>query len=55
MVSQSGQTIVEIPKAKYQAASAVDTTAAANSASSPTHGILERVLVSKADKVSKER
>ncbi|KOB75737.1 Methylcrotonoyl-coenzyme A carboxylase 1 alpha, partial [Operophtera brumata] len=49
----SGQTIVEIPKAKYQAASAVDPAAAANSASSPTHGILERVLVNTGDKVVK--
>lgn len=48
---QSGQTIVELPVPKYQAASGVDLAAAANSASSPTPGVLERVLVQKGDKV----
>lgn len=52
IVFQSGQTIVEIPKAKYQSIASVDSNAAANSASSPTQGILERVLVNKGDKVS---
>ncbi|XP_075982161.1 methylcrotonoyl-CoA carboxylase 1 [Anticarsia gemmatalis] len=50
---ENGQTIVELPRPKYQAASGVDAAAAANSASSPTPGILERILVSKGDKVVK--
>nr|XP_049697766.1 methylcrotonoyl-CoA carboxylase subunit alpha, mitochondrial [Helicoverpa armigera] len=49
---ENGQTVVELPRPKYQA-STVDAAAAANSASSPTPGVLERVLVSKGDKVVK--
>ncbi|KAF9415225.1 hypothetical protein HW555_007101 [Spodoptera exigua] len=49
---ENGQTVVELPRPKYQASS-VDSSAAANSASSPTPGVLERVLVSKGDKVVK--
>ncbi|XP_022823307.1 methylcrotonoyl-CoA carboxylase subunit alpha, mitochondrial [Spodoptera litura] len=49
---ENGQTVVELPRPKYQATS-VDTAAAANSASSPTPGVLERILVSKGDKVVK--
>lgn len=49
---QNGQTIVDLPRPKYQAVSGVDAAAAANSASTPTPGILERILVSKGDKVS---
>ncbi|KAF9814229.1 hypothetical protein SFRURICE_019504 [Spodoptera frugiperda] len=49
---ENGQTVVELPRPKYQASS-VDTAAAANSASSPTPGVLERILVTKGDKVVK--
>lgn len=50
---ENGQTIFELPKPKFQAASSVDAAAAANSASSPTPGVLERILVQKGDKVVK--
>lgn len=50
---ENGQTVVELPMPKFQAASGVDAAAAANSASSPTPGILERILVNKGDKVVK--
>lgn len=49
---ENGQTVVELPRPKFQASS-VDTAAAANSASSPTPGVLERILVTKGDKVVK--
>lgn len=50
---ENGQTIVELPRPKFQAGSGVDAASAANSASSPTPGILERVMVNKGDKVVK--
>ncbi|XP_026726113.1 methylcrotonoyl-CoA carboxylase subunit alpha, mitochondrial [Trichoplusia ni] len=49
---ENGQTIVELPRPKYRAV-AGDAGAAGNSASSPTPGVLERILVSKGDKVVK--
>ncbi|CAB3237338.1 unnamed protein product [Arctia plantaginis] len=50
---ENGQTVVELPRPKFQAASGADAAASANSASSPTPGILERILVNKGDKVVK--
>ncbi|XP_045451385.1 methylcrotonoyl-CoA carboxylase subunit alpha, mitochondrial [Melitaea cinxia] len=50
---QYGQTVVNLPRPKYQELSGADATASADSASSPTPGVLERVLVNKGDKVVK--
>ncbi|XP_047539548.1 methylcrotonoyl-CoA carboxylase subunit alpha, mitochondrial isoform X2 [Vanessa atalanta] len=49
---ENGQTVVNLPRPKYQALAA-DATASADSACSPTPGVLERVLVNKGDKVVK--
>ncbi|XP_046971234.1 methylcrotonoyl-CoA carboxylase subunit alpha, mitochondrial [Vanessa cardui] len=49
---ENGQTVVTLPRPKYQALAA-DATASADSACSPTPGVLERVLVNKGDKVVK--
>ncbi|XP_026323675.1 methylcrotonoyl-CoA carboxylase subunit alpha, mitochondrial isoform X2 [Hyposmocoma kahamanoa] len=49
---ENGQTVVELPRPKYQAASGADAAANANNASSPTPGVLERVLVNNGDKQS---
>ncbi|KAG6462094.1 hypothetical protein O3G_MSEX013049 [Manduca sexta] len=51
--SESGQTVFETPRPRHQAAAGADAAAAANSASSPTPGVLEKILVSKGDKVVK--
>lgn len=51
-VLQNGQTVLEVAPPKYQAATGADAAAAADSASSPTPGVLERVLVNKGDKVT---
>ncbi|CAH2068718.1 unnamed protein product, partial [Iphiclides podalirius] len=50
---ESGQTVLHLPQPKYQAAAGGDETASADSACSPTPGVLERILVSKGDKVVK--
>lgn len=50
---QNGQTVVELPRPKYQAARSADAAADANNASSPTPGVLERILVNNGDKVNK--
>ncbi|RVE50551.1 hypothetical protein evm_004778 [Chilo suppressalis] len=50
---ENGQTVLELPKPKYQSIGGVDSAALADSASSPTAGILERVMVNKGDKVEK--
>ncbi|XP_068628286.1 methylcrotonoyl-CoA carboxylase subunit alpha, mitochondrial [Battus philenor] len=50
---ENGQTVVHLPKPKYQTATSGDAAASANSASSPTPGVLERVLVNIGDKVVK--
>ncbi|XP_004924681.1 methylcrotonoyl-CoA carboxylase subunit alpha, mitochondrial [Bombyx mori] len=50
---ETGQTVFVIPHPKFQAVSGSDPAAAANSASSPTPGVLERILVNKGDKVVK--
>ncbi|XP_013148387.1 PREDICTED: methylcrotonoyl-CoA carboxylase subunit alpha, mitochondrial [Papilio polytes] len=49
---ENGQTVVQIPHAKYQSAGG-EAAAAAHSAASPTPGVLERILVNKGDKVVK--
>ncbi|XP_072935924.1 methylcrotonoyl-CoA carboxylase subunit alpha, mitochondrial [Epargyreus clarus] len=48
---ENGQTVVRLPRAKYQAATG--SADSADGASSPTPGVLERVLVAKGDKVVK--
>ncbi|XP_072934807.1 methylcrotonoyl-CoA carboxylase subunit alpha, mitochondrial-like [Epargyreus clarus] len=48
---ENGQTVVRLPRAKYQAAAG--SADSADGASSPTPGVLERVLVAKGDKVVK--
>lgn len=50
---QNGQTVVELPRPKYQAARGADAAANDNNASSPTPGVLERILVNNGDKVNK--
>ncbi|XP_034841163.1 methylcrotonoyl-CoA carboxylase subunit alpha, mitochondrial [Maniola hyperantus] len=50
---ENGQTVVTVPPPKYQALSGDDAASSANSASSPTPGVLERVLVNKGDTVVK--
>ncbi|XP_028159495.1 methylcrotonoyl-CoA carboxylase subunit alpha, mitochondrial [Ostrinia furnacalis] len=53
MYDENGQTVLKVPLPKYQAAGGADAAASADSASSPTPGILERVMVQKGDKVVK--
>ncbi|KAM3966461.1 methylcrotonoyl-CoA carboxylase 1 [Aphomia sociella] len=50
---ENGQTVLHIPRPKYQAGSGEDVAALQNSACSPTPGVMERILVSKGDKVVK--
>ncbi|CAH2237460.1 jg12793 [Pararge aegeria aegeria] len=50
---ENGQTVVNVPPPKYQELSGDDATTSANSASSPTPGVLERILVNKGDTVVK--
>ncbi|XP_049887234.1 methylcrotonoyl-CoA carboxylase subunit alpha, mitochondrial [Pectinophora gossypiella] len=50
---ENGQTAVELPRPKYQTAGDAAAAGSANSASSPTPGVLERILVNTGDKVVK--
>lgn len=43
---------MELPRPKYQTATSADAASSASNASSPTPGVLERVLVNKGDKVT---
>ncbi|XP_013167209.1 PREDICTED: biotin carboxylase 1 [Papilio xuthus] len=50
---EHGQTVVHVPRAKYQSAASSESASTTNSAASPTPGVLERILVNKGDKVVK--
>ncbi|CAG5017585.1 unnamed protein product [Parnassius apollo] len=50
---ENGQTVVHLPRPKYQTITSGDAAASSNSASSPTPGVLERILVNKGDRVVK--
>lgn len=53
LYDEKGQTVVELPKPKYQAKAGGDAAGSSDSACSPTPGVLERILVNKGDKVVK--
>ncbi|CAH0722651.1 unnamed protein product, partial [Brenthis ino] len=49
---ENGQTVVQLPRPKYQALT-TDGTSSTDTACSPTPGVLEKILVNKGDKVVK--
>nr|XP_032512715.1 methylcrotonoyl-CoA carboxylase subunit alpha, mitochondrial [Danaus plexippus plexippus] len=50
---ENGQTVLHLPQPKHQGPSGQDSTSSANVAFSPTAGVMEKILVSKGDKVVK--
>ncbi|GBP63351.1 Methylcrotonoyl-CoA carboxylase subunit alpha, mitochondrial [Eumeta japonica] len=53
LCDEYGQSAFDIPKPKYQSAGDAGSAESGNSASSPTPGVLERILVKEGDKVVK--